>query len=260
MPNTPQCSETHGFQRDPPLGLPRPEQDHFSKFPHKRKQIGKSANCPCVWCCVRVPGCSWPRPGTARICSTWRSNHESAARVHRDVAPPCAPMISGWSAAVDVPVRHCGRYRIEYNLVVPKTYYFEAFYACYKNGSRAQVEARLSPICFRFVCGLFFPSVLIILQVRNCGSQLHSGFGFLSGVLCDRAISLPDFWHLEAISCSFRCRISRSLFDSQVSDELNFHRQRASCGAPSVSRSTLKRSGVMSCLCRSRSSFVSTPS
>ena len=72
-----------------------------------------------------------------------------------------------------------------------------------------------------------FPSVLIILQVRNCGSQLDSGFGFLSGVPCGRAIPLPDFWHMEAISCSFRCRISRSLFDSHVSDEFNFHRQRA---------------------------------
>ena len=43
---------------------------------------------PCVWCCVRVPSCSWPRPGTAAMSSTWRSNHVTEARVHRDVAPP----------------------------------------------------------------------------------------------------------------------------------------------------------------------------
>ena len=94
-------------QRDPPLGLPRPEQDHFSKFPHKRKQISRSANCPSIWCCVRVPSCSWPRPRTATICWTWRSNHVTEARVHRDVAPPCAPVISGRRAAVDVPLLLC---------------------------------------------------------------------------------------------------------------------------------------------------------
>ena len=70
--------------------------------------------------------------------------------------------------------------------VVPKTSNIEAFHACYKNDSRAQVEDRLSPIRIRFVCGLFFPSVLVILQVRNCGSHLD----FLSGVPCGRAISL----------------------------------------------------------------------
>ena len=100
-------SETHGFQRDPPLVLPRLEQDHFNKFPHKRKQIGRSANCPCVRCCVRVPGCSWPRPGTARICSTRRSNNVTEAQVHRDVPPPCAPVISGRRAAIDVPLLLC---------------------------------------------------------------------------------------------------------------------------------------------------------
>ena len=31
---------------------------------------------------------------------------------------------------------------------------------------------------------------LILLHVRNCGSQLNDGLGFLSGVLCGRAISL----------------------------------------------------------------------
>ena len=83
---------------------------------------------------------------------------------------------------------------------------------------------------------------------------------YVSDSVLSRHLSLPNFWHLEAISCSFRGRISGSLFDSQVSDEFNFHRQRASCETPSVSRGTLKRSGVISCLCRSRSSFVSTPS
>ena len=59
-----------------------------SLIPHTRKQISKCANCPCVWCCVRVPSCSWPRPGTATMSSTWRSNHVTEARIHRDVAPP----------------------------------------------------------------------------------------------------------------------------------------------------------------------------
>ena len=41
---------------------------------------------------------------------------------------------------------------------------------------------------------------------------------------------------------------------------INFHRLSASCEPSSDSRSTLKRSGVIACVCRSRSSFVSTPS
>ena len=97
--------------------------------------------------------------------------------------------------------------------VVPKISYFEAFHACYKNDSRAQVEARLSPICIRFVCGLFFPSVLIILQVRNCGSQLHSGFGFLSGVLCGRAIPLCP---ISGIWKRFRVRFAVGFHDHSL--------------------------------------------
>ena len=41
---------------------------------------------------------------------------------------------------------------------------------------------------------------------------------------------------------------------------INFHRLSASCERSSDSRGTLKRSGVIGCLCRSRSSFVSIPS
>ena len=55
------------------------------------------------------------------------------------------------------------------------------------NDSRSQVEARLSPLCSRFVCVLFFLSLLIIVQVTmcvgNCGSQLDSG--------CPSALRIP---------------------------------------------------------------------
>ena len=36
------------------------------KFPHTRKQIGRSASCPSVRCFVRVPSSSWPRPSRCR--------------------------------------------------------------------------------------------------------------------------------------------------------------------------------------------------
>ena len=109
----------------------------------------------------------------------------------------------------------------------------------------------------------FVPSLLIYRAGDDVCWKLC---GFPSGVLRGRAICLsaiasttlrapscdsstwrspvarvPDLEHLEAISCSFPCRVSGSLFDCRVSDEFNFHRQRPSCGAPSVSRSTSKR-------------------
>ena len=72
--------EVTRWSNDPPLGAKHaivqrdsrfPSAIHlwahnFKKFPHKRKQISKSANCPCVQCCVRFPGCSWPRPSKCR--------------------------------------------------------------------------------------------------------------------------------------------------------------------------------------------------
>ena len=73
-------------------------------------------------------------------------------------------------------------------------------------------------------------------------------------------ISGGPFPRFPAYGSDFRCRTSGSFLDCQVSHEFNFQRQRASCGPSSVSRSTLKRSGVIGCLCKSRSSFVSTPS
>ena len=68
------------------------------------------------------------------------------------------------------------------------------------------------------------------------------------------------FPRFPASGSDFRCQTSGSFLDCQVSHEFNVQRQRASCGPSSVSRSTSKRSGVIVCLCRSRSSFVSTPS
>ena len=73
-------------------------------------------------------------------------------------------------------------------------------------------------------------------------------------------ISGGPFARCPASRSDFRCRTSGSLLDCQVSHEFKVQRQPASCGPSSVSRSTFKRSSVVGCLCRSRSSFVSTPS
>ena len=49
-------------------------------------------------------------PGPAQElqdCCTRRSNNVTEAQVHRDVPPPCAPVISGRRAAIDVPLLLC---------------------------------------------------------------------------------------------------------------------------------------------------------
>ena len=53
----------------------------------------------------------------------------------------------------------------------------------------------------------------MILQVRNCGSQLNNGFGFLSGVLCGRAISLCP---ISGIWKRFRVRFAVGFQDHSL--------------------------------------------
>ena len=99
-------------QSDPSLGMPRLEQDHFCKSPHKQKVTGLSASCPSLRSCWKVPACSrGSQQRTSTICWTLRSEHESAARVHRDFAPLCDsardPVDSCWRAAVDEQLLLC---------------------------------------------------------------------------------------------------------------------------------------------------------
>ena len=81
-----QCvEEMTRWSNDPPLGAKHAIVQRDSRFPRaihlsacggwrritsiktytNVKNIGRSANCPCVRCCVRVSGCSWPHPRTA---------------------------------------------------------------------------------------------------------------------------------------------------------------------------------------------------
>ena len=104
--------------------------------------------------------------------------------------------------------------------VVPKTSHFETFHACYK-----MILALKLRIDFSNMFPISLWSIFHICSDYPAGWKLWKPARQRIRIPCGRAISLPDFWHLEAISCSFRCRISGSLFDCQVSDEFNFHRR-----------------------------------
>ena len=168
--------------------------------------------------------------------------------------------------------------------VVPKTSHFEAFHACFKVILALKLRLGfLQNLLFPIssdrcagddVCWKLWKSARQRMSFSATDSYLvFCVFGpslSLSAITSTtlrppsrdprKTISGGPFARLPASGSDFRCRTSGSLLDCQVSHEFNVQRQRASCGPSSVSRSTLKRSGVIGCLCRSRSGFVSTPS
>ena len=150
--------------------------------------------------------------------------------------------------------------------------------------SRAQVEARLSPISSFSIssdqcagdglCWKLCKSARQRMSFSAADSRLV--FCAVRPPLClcaiasttlrppsrdpRRTITGGPFPRFPSSGRDFRCRTSGSFLDCQVSREFNVQRQRGSCEPSSISRDTLKRSGVIKFRVHTLLTFETDPS